>query len=476
MVVVLCVTFLASRAAGPISPAPRAVSAADTDAGRHKHKGEPHDAGSEDDHVGMAVSGPTETSQPHAPSHEESTFSGNANAPRACDSRIEPRPDDWLERELRSRSPVLADALDSAEDHRLQIVVGEAFDGLDRPCVRYAFFRRDAEYYYPASAIKHLAAMAVLRLMASVSGWELDTPLRLDALEVEGPEGTLKIREEEQIHVRALVERALIVSSNTAYNGLFDLVGPARLERYTEAMGWSTARIQHRLGNPWWPEESHRVLPAVALHRDGRWKPIQAHGPQPFEPRVTTLGAAELGRGYLDDRVGEVIEEPLDFSHKNAISLFDLHRSLQAIVEPVATGDSAEPGLAEDSRAFLFDVMGRRPDGETEEDVLRREARFKPLSPGVLAAFGGDRGRFDYVNKAGRAYGFHLDNAYIKDRATGRAFFVAATVWANENQVLNDNRYEYESFSYPFFVELGRVLTQVLLLEPTGVREGGHSP
>src|SRR5690606_17176872 len=117
-----------------------------------------------------------------------------------------------------------------------------------------------------------------------------------------------------------------------------------------------------------------------------------------------------------------------------------------------------------ESRKLLLELMERPPPGADEAETLIAKARYKPLSPGVVEALDGERDRVRYVNKAGRAYGFHLDSAYIEDTKSGRAFFVAVTIFANDNRVLNDNSYEYESLSYPFLVELGRVLAGELLV------------
>src|SRR5690606_41903794 len=74
--------------------------------------------------------------------------------------------------------------------------------------------------------------------------------------------------------------------------------------------------------------------------------------------------------------------------------------------------------------------------------------------------------RIRYVNKSGRAYGFHLENAYVEDRESGSAFFVTAVIYANPDGVLNDDDYAYEEMSQPFFTALGTGLARALFTAP----------
>ena len=54
-----------------------------------------------------------------------------------------------------------------------------------------------------------------------------------------------------------------------------------------------------------------------------------------------------------------------------------------------------------------------------------------PLPPGVWV-----------LNKIGQAYGFLLDNAYVKDEAHGVEFLLSAVPYVNADGVLNDDKYE----------------------------------
>ena len=54
------------------------------------------------------------------------------------------------------------------------------------------------------------------------------------------------------------------------------------------------------------------------------------------------------------------------------------------------------------------------------------------------------------------AYGFMSDLAWIVDARDGRSVLVAATVYANRDEVLNDGHYDYDQLAAPFMEALGK--------------------
>ena len=80
-----------------------------------------------------------------------------------------------------------------------------------------------------------------------------------------------------------------------------------------------------------------------------------------------------------------------------------------------------------------------------------------------------------YMNKAGKALGFHLDNALIgvangklkfkRDHTASnlrRAVYVTVGLYVNKDGVLNDDRYEYKSLSVPLFDAIGYAIGRYL--------------
>lgn len=64
-------------------------------------------------------------------------------------------------------------------------------------------------------------------------------------------------------------------------------------------------------------------------------------------------------------------------------------------------------------------------------------------------------------NKCGDAYGYAIDNAYFVDFDKKIEFLVSVVIQSNNNQIYNDNNYEYDSICFPFLKNLGQMLYNV---------------
>ena len=70
------------------------------------------------------------------------------------------------------------------------------------------------------------------------------------------------------------------------------------------------------------------------------------------------------------------------------------------------------------------------------------------------------RAGFELYSKIGQAYGFTMDNAYVVDKRSGKAFFLTACVYSNANEVLNDDVYGYDSEAMPLLADLAEAFAR----------------
>ena len=80
---------------------------------------------------------------------------------------------------------------------------------------------------------------------------------------------------------------------------------------------------------------------------------------------------------------------------------------------------------------------------------------MKSFMPGMLRV--ADADTFTMYNKIGRAYGCSVDNAYVEDHSTGRAFFLSAVIYTNPNETMNDGIYGYKELADPFMAAIGEI-------------------
>ena len=61
-------------------------------------------------------------------------------------------------------------------------------------------------------------------------------------------------------------------------------------------------------------------------------------------------------------------------------------------------------------------------------------------------------------NQSGSAYGQLTDIAYVVDFEKKIAFMVAATIYCNKDEILDDDKYDYDTIGFPFMKDLGKAL------------------
>lgn len=389
---------------------------------------------------------------------------GGCRTARSAAGRIAaPEPiGSWL-----AASPELASFARRAPELRVQIVVGRLEQGRDgRLVLRQVGYRADAEYFYPASSVKTFAAVAALERLAELRAAtglpiDRDTPLAYhplfegETLETEDPThlagGTITVGHE--------VRKLAIVSDNESFNKLYELVGQDGLARSLARAGLTEPRLVHRLSEVRSAEENRR-MPRIDFRGDGFEYTLPERVSEPLDPPPPVPGLL-VGSAYLS---GETrVEQPMDFSAKNRISLAALQRGLCKLVRPDADCGGAPFALDEDDRAFLVRAMTEYPRESADprfDTAAYPDHWGKNLLPGLKRVL--PQERWKIVNKIGRAYGFSTDNAWVEDRATGRGMFVAATIYTNADGVLNDDHYDYETVADPFFAALGEVVARAL--------------
>lgn len=375
---------------------------------------------------------------------------------------------DVLDRILRGR-PELAAVLQQAERHRLQILYTQIDrDAANKPSFRsYGYRLDDPRYFYPASTVKLPAAVLALEKLhdLKIPGLTRDTPLRI---EVGTPRQTAVDRDESKADglptIAHYVKKIFLVSDNDAFNRLFEFLGQRRLNERLWQLGHADARIlrrleaglddaENRVTNPFvffqGPKEIHRQPLA---RNDAEW----------------TIDRPDVrqGRGYIDD--GALVERPMDFSHSNFLSLKTLQDVLKAVVFPEAMPPEKRLRLSEDDRRFLLRAMSTLPRESAEPAYPNRDEYPDPYVKYFLYA--GSKqpipAHIRVYNKVGQAYGYLLDDAYVVDFDNGVEFLLTAVLQVNEDQVYNDDKYEYDTVGLPFLAQLGRAVYEHELKRP----------
>ena len=319
-------------------------------------------------------------------------------------------------------------------------------------------FRRGVEaqrWFAPASLVKlPVAALALERIaelapqgVTRESRFALATPLRC-----------MQAAAAETESVARAIRRMFVVSENEPFNRLYEMLGQNRIHQRFAAIGLPHSRVINRIA-PCSPGEN-RVTGAITFLDSGRRVLARIEGETAQEARRFPHGRALKGRAWAEG--GKILPGPRDFSERNFIPLDDAHRMLIALVMPEALPPAQRFALDADAHVFLRECMGMLPAEcadplyragdfpETFSKYLIGGSGLAALPPGVRS-----------FNKVGRSFGYLSDCAYLVDAVRGAEFFLSASVYVNQDDVLNDGRYEYQETGWPFLAALGRAALDV---------------
>ncbi|MEL7532784.1 MAG: serine hydrolase [Bacteroidota bacterium] len=340
----------------------------------------------------------------------------------------------------------------NSKKYRLQILYTQIDREADQSprFTSYGYRTNHESYFYPASTVKMPAALLALEKLNHL-GIDPYTPMLTDSA-APGQTRVLTDSSAESLlpSVAHYARKVFLVSDNDAFNRLYEFLGQEALNDSLRQKGYQDTRIVHRLSIALNETQNATSNPIKFMVADSIvYQQDLAHNDKIYwEDQPMALGKGEI-RGQ------KLIEEPKDFARKNFFPLHEQQQMLRAIFFPEQAGKYGFELRPEDYN-FLYRAMGERPRESAYpqyDDSVYYDGYVKFFMYGDTQDTIPDHIRI--FNKVGFAYGFLTDNAYIIDLENGIEFMLSATLWVNENQIFNDDQYEYEQIGFPFLAQLG---------------------
>jgi hypothetical protein len=375
------------------------------------------------------------------------------------------KPTNILEQLLLAHPEKFKKLTDHPEKYRLQILYTQIDrDANNKPSLTTYSYRADTnEYFYPASTVKLAASVLALEKLNTLK------------IKKETTFQTLKNRPS-QLEIKTdstaasglpsiahYIKKILLVSDNEAYNRLYEFLGQRPFNESMAKKGFQGVRLTHRLQTPLPRLENQYTNPIQLIDASGKllYQQPEAFNDKPYAANNPIL----LGKGTMND-AGVVEDRPLDFSLKNAYPLQAQHLFLQRLMLPEAFPKKDRFNLSKEDYQFLYRYMSMYPTESKEPKYTDEHATYckflyygseknATLNPSIRI-----------FNKVGDAYGFLLDNAYVVDFDKKVEFMVTAVLLCNEDEIFNDEKYDYDSIGYPFFKNLGEVICEYELNRP----------
>lgn len=336
----------------------------------------------------------------------------------------------------------LAEVLKEASQRNLQILLTEV-ERNERGVTftEHKYNYHPNQYFYPASTVKLPLAILAMEYCETNKEITSTTPFKIST-------------DTSFTTIRKEIEKIFAVSDNEAFNRLYELLGPDEVNSKMKEKGLDDFRLSHRLSVP---NAAILKTGSCTFLIDNKEKyttdSIQNSAIEPLQINNTIMG-----KGYYAD--DSLIMQPFDFSLKNRYALQAQHETMKRLFFPDNYPVHHRFMLSESDEAWLKETMCKLPRtlGYDEKEYQDSYVKF--------FLFGDSKDRMpEHIkihNKVGYAYGHLTDNAYIKDEKTGLEFILTATILVNDNQIFNDDQYEYDQIGIPFLAELGRTIHRAL--------------
>ena len=367
------------------------------------------------------------------------------------------KPANILEQLLLSNPDKFKKLTDNPEKYHLQILYTQIDrDAKNKPALTTYSYRSDSnEYFYPASTVKLAASVLALEKLNTL---KIDKSTTFQTLKNRPSQLEIKMDTTAKSglpSVEHYIKKILLVSDNEAYNRLYEFLGQRPFNETMLSKGFKGVRFTHRLQTPLPRLENQYTNPIQLLDASGKviYQQAETFNNKPYSAVTPIL----LGKGTMID-AGLVEDKPLDFSLKNAYPLQAQHDFLQRLMLPEAFSAKDRFNLKKEDYAFLYRYMSMYPT-ESKDPIYKEEfatyCKFLYYGSEKNALLNPSMRIF---NKVGDAYGFLLDNAYVVDFEKKVEFMVTAVLLCNEDEIFNDEQYDYDTIGFPFYKNLGQVI------------------
>ena len=313
----------------------------------------------------------------------------------------------------------------------------------------FQFHLNDQKYFYPASTIKLpitvMALSKINELRAGGSNISLKSKIKLSLIN-DKKEIIIK---DSITSFQNLIADVFLVSDNSASNVLIDFLGYNYFNLSMRNSGYENTYLNHKF-NP---------DPFI----DSTWiiSTLDNDIISSKENKITVLASSNISnlkkgkKRFID---GEIINEPLDFSLKNRSSLTDMHNILKNLIYPEIT--LSKFNLNVEDYDFLRYWMSRLTFEDLGNKYITNDKFFNSYNKFFIHGIDTVLKKTDIrvYNKIGQAYGTSTDSAYIKNYKEDIEFFLTATIYTNNNEIINDDIYEYSDIAIPFLSKLSNIL------------------
>lgn len=352
----------------------------------------------------------------------------------------------------RDTSLVLREVFSNPEQYKLKIVLTQITIDKKGQKHQTTWGFRDTvkEYLYPASICKIPLVLSTLQFINEHKSFSSDL-------------SAILIDSSSYVKQRAISDDIMLMlsaSDNVAFNRLYNMVGPKYLNVSLLKKGYLRTYLIHRFERG--DADYHQTaLPVKTITKEGK---IGFEHPKDAMYCLIKHAMSDslVGTGYYQG--DSLIQQPKSFRFHNFVDIRDVHNMMISI------------RYSNLCKHKPFNIS------EKQREMLIKDLSMGPLHPNIteysdtsifypnalrFILFGADKKvkypNILYFNKSAMAYGTLGDCCYLYDKEHGVEFFLSIFMYVNNDGILNDDKYDYDTIGLPFMKRLGEIVYKSFL-------------
>jgi hypothetical protein len=354
--------------------------------------------------------------------------------------------------------------LKNRNKYRLQFVVTDIQRDQDGQEEFTTYDFTTGEYFYPASMVKLPTAVAMFEILDSLN-FSRESYIKMNRDFNCGGSGFVDLTMKRNIPISLAIEDMLSISDNAYYSMFFNVVTPKLLNyklstrqlKNTNIYGGFTGCPRGKLLET----HSYSLFSPEGMLQVSY--PKAALDSSEFMYRLPFTANKLIGKYQIEN--GKKVEKPYDFNSFLDYPLTDIHKTVFRLVFPQNVSANERFQVSFDSRKYLLKCMGNFP-----REMKNTSYHNKDVYPDNYYKYTiignkpelASSGRYRIFSKIGIAYGFVTESAYVVDFENQKDFIVSVSIYVNEDEIINDNVYEYSKIARPFIANFTRLIQDSL--------------
>ncbi len=163
-----------------------------------------------------------------------------------------------------------------------------------------------------------------------------------------------------------------------------------------------------------------------------------------------------VGKSYINGE--NLVKTPLSFKQRNFFALEDMQNVLKSVFFPEFSPKKSLFNIKKEDISLLKNAMKMLPRQSNITSYQNLPDSYAKYLYKTLKNNEKIPEHVQIYNKVGMAFGFLVENAYIINEKTKQECLLSVSMYVNEDEIMNDDKYEYDTLGFPLLEYLRKNL------------------